>query len=58
MMPNLEVDLRVAAVKSTKSTWGMSSQVKSYLIQVAANFFPKHRRHNIPAKSTQNYKFW
>jgi len=28
----------------------MSSQVKSYLIQVAANLFSKHCRHNIPTK--------
>jgi len=29
----------------------MSSQVKSYLIEVAANFFLLNRRHNISTKS-------
>ena len=33
-----ELDPRVAAVKSTKSTLDMSSQVKSYLIPVVVNF--------------------
>ena len=40
-----QLDLRVAAVKSTQSTWGLPSQVKMFSSQVAVDKIYLNRRH-------------
>ena len=45
------LDLRVAAVKSTQSTWGLPSQVKSFSSQVAVDkIYLNHRHENISSR--------
>ena len=41
-------------MESTESTWGVSSQVKSYFTQVAAIFFTISRRQENVVKSTSS----
>jgi len=41
----IKLDPRVAAMKSSRSTWGLSSQVKSFRLQVTVDKFYLKRRH-------------